>query len=110
MLWYLIKKKPKNKLLTVSLVLIIGGGIGNMIDRVLLGYVIDFIDFCAFPNLWVWVFNIADAAICIGTGLLALYMIISTIEEAKAAKAGEAGNVSQENKENENDKSDSKPL
>ncbi len=116
MLWYMIKKRPGNKLLTVSLVLIIGGGIGNMIDRVLLGYVIDFIDFCAFPNLWVWVFNIADAAICIGTGLLALYLIISTVEEAKAAKVGEAGKtgegktVNQENKENENDKSDSKPI
>lgn len=122
MLWYLIKKKPGNKLLKISLVLIIGGGIGNMIDRVLLGYVIDFIDFCAFPNFWVWVFNIADAAICIGTGLLTLYLIISTLEEAKALKVAKiAASASEANadvinktnektddkvKEDENDKTD----
>ena len=44
---------------------IIGGGIGNMIDRVRLGYVIDFIDFYAF-DFWVCVFNIADSCVCIG--------------------------------------------
>ncbi len=86
MLWYMAVKKPKNKLLASALALIIGGGIGNMIDRVLLGYVIDFIDFCAFPNLWVWVFNVADASICVGSGLLMIYLIISTIKEAKSAK------------------------
>lgn len=87
MLWYLFFKKPESRLLNLSLVLLAGGGIGNMIDRVLLGYVIDFIDFHAFPSIWVWVFNVADACITTGAGLLALYLITSTIAEAKAEKA-----------------------
>ncbi len=86
MILYIIVKKPKDRLLAASLVLVVGGGVGNMIDRVLLGYVIDFIDFYAFPGIWVWVFNIADASICIGVGLMILYMIISTVKEARAAK------------------------
>ena len=52
----------QSKLFDVCLGLIVGGGIGNMVDRAFLGYVIDFIDFCAF-DFWVWVFNIADSAV-----------------------------------------------
>ena len=84
---YMFWKKPQNKLLLVSLTLVTGGGIGNMIDRIWLGYVVDFIDFCAFPKLWMWVFNIADSFVCIGAGLLALWMILDTIKEIKAEKA-----------------------
>ena len=89
-LGFMFWKKPQDKLLLSSLILITGGGIGNMIDRVALGYVIDFIDFCAFPNIWMWVFNIADSCVCIGAGLLALWMILDMIREAKAEKAKKA--------------------
>jgi signal peptidase II len=61
-----------------------------MIDRIALGYVIDFIDFCAFPKIWMWVFNIADSCVCIGAGLLALWMILDIVREAKAEKAKKA--------------------
>ena len=84
---FLFWKKPKDKLLLSSLILITGGGIGNMIDRIALGYVIDFIDFCAFPKIWMWVFNIADACVCIGAGLMALWLILDMIKEFKAEKA-----------------------
>ena len=84
---YMFWKKPQNKLLLASLILIVSGGIGNMIDRIFLGYVIDFIDFCAFPSLWMWVFNFADACVCVGAGLMMLYTILSVIEETKAEKA-----------------------
>ena len=84
---YMFWKKPQNKLLLASLILITGGGIGNMIDRVCFGYVIDFIDFYAFPSLWMWVFNVADAFVCVGAGLMMLYIILSTIEEYKVEKA-----------------------
>ena len=47
LLAYLIWRKPKDRLFGVALSLVIGGGIGNMIDRVRLGYVVDFLDFCA---------------------------------------------------------------
>lgn len=90
MLGYLFKYKPKSRLLGCALSFVVGGGIGNMIDRVLLAYVVDFIDFHAFPKLWVWVFNIADSFVCIGAGMLILYLIVSTAEEAKAAKAAKA--------------------
>ena len=85
-LGFLFWKKPQNKLLLASLILVTGGGIGNMIDRIFLGYVIDFLDFCAFPSLWMWIFNVADAFVCIGAGLLALWMILDTVNEMKKEK------------------------
>ena len=93
---YMFWKKPQNKLFLASLILITGGGIGNMIDRIFLGYVIDFIDFCAFPSIWKYIFNFADACVCVGAGLLMLYTILSAIEEAKAEKALKAANSEKE--------------
>ena len=84
---YMFWKKPQNKLLLASLILITGGGIGNMIDRVRLGYVIDFLDFCALGDLWVWIFNVADSCVCIGACMLALWMILDTVKEMKKEKA-----------------------
>jgi signal peptidase II len=53
----------------VALALILGGAIGNVIDRVLYGYVIDFLD--VYAGTWHWpAFNVADSAITIGAGLL----------------------------------------
>jgi len=55
--------------LAVGLALILGGAIGNLIDRVLLGYVIDFID--VYYNKWHWpAFNVADSAISVGAVML----------------------------------------
>lgn len=93
---YLFWKRPSNKLVLASIILIVSGGIGNMIDRISLGYVIDFLDFCAFPNLWMWVFNVADAFVCIGAGLLALWMILDTVREYKAEKAAKLSSSTEE--------------
>lgn len=84
---YMIKWRPSSKLAYVAISFIVGGGIGNMIDRIFLGYVIDFIDFCAFPKIWSYVFNVADSFVCIGAGLFILYMIRSTLDEMKKEKA-----------------------
>ena len=54
---------------TVSLAMIISGGIGNMIDRTALGYVVDFIDFTLINFA---VFNFADSIVCVGAGMLVL--------------------------------------
>lgn len=86
---YMFWKKPQSKMLLAALTMITGGGIGNMIDRVWLGYVIDFIDFCAFPKIWVWVFNVADAFVCVGAGMLALWMILDAVREYKEIKKKE---------------------
>jgi signal peptidase II len=57
-------------LVAAGIALIVGGAIGNLIDRLLLGYVVDFLDFSGlgFP----WVFNVADASINVGIGLFIL--------------------------------------
>ena len=52
--------------------LIIGGAIGNVIDRARLGYVVDFVDLRLNDQLRFYVFNVADSCICIGVALLAL--------------------------------------
>ena len=83
---YLWKFRPESKLACAALSMIIGGGIGNMIDRVFLGYVVDFLDFCAFPSLWMWVFNVADAFVCVGAGMLMLWLVLETVREIKAKK------------------------
>ena len=83
---YTVWKKPAGWLERISFGLLIGGGIGNMIDRIALGYVIDFIDFCAFPKVWMWVFNGADAFVCVGTALLMIWIIISDSKDSKKKK------------------------
>ncbi len=81
----LIFFRPKSRMAQISLAMICGGGIGNMIDRVMLGYVIDFIDF---SNIgFVWVFNVADAFVTVGTGLMILYLIMDIINDSKKSKA-----------------------
>lgn len=71
----------KTTLCRVSLSLIVGGGIGNMIDRIARGYVVDFIDFCAFPDIWYWVFNVADAAVTVGGVIFAVGLVFEIMEE-----------------------------
>lgn len=75
----------KSTLSRVALALVVGGGIGNMIDRIVLGFVVDFIDFCLF-DFWVWVFNIADAAVCVGAALFVLDMILEIVRDAKKTR------------------------
>jgi len=68
---WLAKLKPTAKWEAISLSLILGGAIGNVIDRILHGYVIDFLDVYIGTSHWP-AFNIADAAICVGAILLIL--------------------------------------
>ena len=67
----------------VCLSAIISGGIGNMIDRVALGYVVDFIDFRLIDFA---VFNGADAFVCVGAGFMILFLVLDIVKEAKEAK------------------------
>ncbi len=86
--WY---GKSTDRLTTAGLLLIMGGGIGNMIDRVALGYVVDFFDFTLIDFA---VFNVADSFVCIGAGLIALGFILTAVKEKKSGS-------SQGQKENE---------
>ena len=68
---WLAKLKPHAKLEAISLSLILGGAIGNVIDRIVYGYVVDFLDVYIGSSHWP-AFNMADSAICIGAVLLIL--------------------------------------
>lgn len=81
---FYIKKEKLPFMEALSLSLIVGGGIGNMIDRTALGYVVDMIDFRLINFA---VFNVADSFVCIGAGLMILYLIRLTVQEYRAEKA-----------------------
>lgn len=68
---YLYYKRDEHPLLGVAMSFIIGGGIGNMIDRTLMGYVVDFVDFRLINFA---VFNVADIFVCVGCGLMFLWL------------------------------------
>jgi signal peptidase II len=68
---WLLKKHSGQRLFCWALALILGGAIGNVIDRLLYGHVIDFIDLHA--GGWHWpAFNVADSAICVGAVLFVI--------------------------------------
>ena len=71
LLWYLYSTRAEQKLLQTALVMVFAGAIGNIIDRVRLSEVIDFIDVHWYQYHWP-AFNIADSAITVGVGLMIL--------------------------------------
>lgn len=75
---YLRYLPPRSTLLKVGLGLDLGGAIGNLIDRLRLGAVTDFIDIGAWP-----VFNLADSAIVVGTFLIAFYLLFAARRMAR---------------------------
>ena len=123
---YLWKFRPESKLACAAFSMVIGGGIGNMIDRcfrtdvingVERNYVFDFIDFCAFPNLWKWTFNVADAFVVVGAGILMVWCVYAFIKELKAEKlkkaqgeAVEGENVSSNENENGEPKTETNEI
>jgi len=69
---FMLLRLPANeKIANLALALVFGGAIGNVIDRVRFGWVVDFLDF-GFGNVRWWVFNVADACVTVGAGLLIL--------------------------------------
>ncbi len=78
---YAIKKYGReSNLLSFSLVFIAGGAVGNLIDRIFRGFVVDFFDFCLinFP-----VFNIADIFVCVGAALMIVFVVFFDGKEKK---------------------------
>ncbi len=79
--------KPEQWQLSLAFALIIGGALGNLIDRLVYGHVIDFID--VYYKTWHWpTFNIADSAITLGAGLLLLDAWAAHRREKQAAGTG----------------------
>ena len=85
----------ETKLSGIGLSMMVSGGIGNMIDRVSLGYVVDMIHLDIFNETRLFasvntVFNVADSFVCIGAGLLLLGLILEIIDEVKKEKAAKS--------------------
>jgi signal peptidase II len=77
--------QSNRRLLITAIGFVMGGALGNVIDRIRFGYVVDFIDFSG-TGVFPWVFNVADSAITIGVVLL----IIDSLVSDKPAKVGAA--------------------
>ena len=82
-LFFFIKIKEDEKTFYLSFSLIFAGAIGNLIDRLRYGEVIDFLDFYLSSYHWP-AFNIADSAICVGIGLMALELLILDKKKSKS--------------------------
>ena len=97
---YLFGKKKGDRWIDLGLALVIGGGVGNMIDRVFRGEVVDFLDatfmdvFGGFP-----IFNGADCFVCVGAAILLIALVTEMVREGKKereqknAPAQDAGDV-----------------
>jgi signal peptidase II len=89
--------KADRRMLITAIGLIMGGALGNVIDRIRFGYVVDFLDFSG-PHFFLgsmkinfpWIFNVADSAICIGVILL----ILDSVRAEQEAKVGLAAEKS----------------
>lgn len=83
-IFYMFKKRPKGRFFYICAALIVGGGVGNLIDRIFYGYVIDYISLSFFPP----VCNFADYCITAGTILLIIYLLFFSdmLDSSKKAK------------------------
>lgn len=86
---YYRKLKPDQTILKVALSLVMGGALGNFVDRLVRGYVIDFIDWFVKDAHWP-TFNVADTAISVGVGLIAVDSLLVWLQTRKQP-AGAAG-------------------
>lgn len=77
--FYMLKQRPEGKLFYVLAGLIIGGGVGNLIDRILYGYVVDYLSLSFFPP----VCNFADYCISAGVIILAVYVLFKSAVKEK---------------------------
>lgn len=84
--FYIRKFKVFNKVIKATLMCILVGAIGNLIDRFIYGKVVDFLDFF---GIWHAIFNIADSFVVVGTIMLVVYLIVEEVKDYKAKKAAE---------------------
>ena len=76
--WYFWQEKNSNLTMRLSLALILAGAVGNLIDRILFGTVVDFFDFMIGSYHW-YIFNVADASVTIG---MILYIYNSILKQS----------------------------
>ncbi|THB75591.1 MAG: lipoprotein signal peptidase [Gammaproteobacteria bacterium] len=93
-LW-ISRLKPGERFTAIGLALVLGGAIGNLVDRIYHGYVIDFLDFYMGTSHWP-AFNVADIAISIGVVAL---IILSFFDDKERDDRGRDNNNAENNKE-----------
>ncbi len=90
---WLLRLSAREQVTGVALSLVLGGAIGNLVDRVTLGYVVDFID--VYKGDWHWpAFNVADSAISVGVVLLLVDSLI--LQRIKSADPGSESTIAGE--------------
>jgi len=85
MLWYFARSGARHPVLPIALGLVIGGSVSNLLDRVRLGYVTDFLDFRYWPA-----FNLADGFIVVGVGILLAALAVSDREPHRPRRGDDA--------------------
>jgi signal peptidase II len=81
--WYAASLPAENRAARLGIALILGGAVGNLIDRAATGYVLDFVD--AYRGEWhFWAFNVADAAITVGVGLMLVDVLADLLGNRRA--------------------------
>lgn len=86
---YAVGSPASERMSRLALAFILGGAVGNIIDRVRLGYVVDFIDVFYKGSHWP-AFNVADSAICAGVGLLLLDTLRRPVKSTATPGAGDS--------------------
>jgi signal peptidase II len=84
--WYFWQEKDSDLTLRLSLALILAGAIGNLIDRMLFGTVVDFFDFMIGSYHW-YIFNVADASVTIG---MILYICNAVLKQSAVKPSTES--------------------
>ena len=88
---YVVFSARVRRVTVCVLAVILGGGVGNMIDRFAYGYVVDFIDVRFLPHIWKWIFNVADMFVTVGALALAVIFVVSEIKNKKKEKSQKEG-------------------
>ncbi|HPD03170.1 MAG TPA: signal peptidase II, partial [Clostridia bacterium] len=93
LLVYLVVARKEKKYIRLPLVVILAGGIGNLVDRIKFGYVRDFFNFQFIDFA---IFNVADTCITVGAVLLILSLAVAVVKDAQKKKAAASANNSAE--------------
>jgi signal peptidase II len=88
---YLFRFSSDNRFTKIGLALVIGGGLGNMVDRIVLGEVVDMIHITIFNDFFPYIFNVADSCVCVGVGMAIVGIVYDIIKEAKSKKTKDVG-------------------
>ena len=83
-IWAILTRRIRSRLVLWAVVLVLAGGVGNLIDRIFRGVVVDFMlfEFSWFP----FVFNVADIFVVVGGVLIILYLILEIVRDMRAQK------------------------